>query len=86
MTPPCPSFPASELPAKVQLLADGRRRKLEPGQARVDLTACELLRIVQYRCEVLDPALPESPVQCFPVERLFRRSGYIVTATEHPFS
>ena len=73
MTPPCHSFPASELPLKVQQDTSGRRRKLPDGARRVDLSAGELLEMLQYKCEVQRPLSKESPVRCFPVERLFRR-------------
>ncbi|GJN76157.1 hypothetical protein PLICBS_010269 [Purpureocillium lilacinum] len=81
MTPPCHSFPASELPTKVQLDARGRRRKppvvdaasSSSSSSRVDLAACELLQMLQYKCEVQRPHARDSPVQCFAVERLFRR-------------
>lgn len=73
MTPPCHSFPAAELPAKVQQDARGRRRKLDGDARRVDLAACELLQMLQYKCEVRRPLSRDSPVQCFAVDRLFRR-------------
>jgi len=73
MAPPTTPFPASELPARVQTGPDGRRRKLPGGAAAVDLSACELLRMLQYDCEIENPAVPESPVRCFEVQRLFRR-------------
>ncbi|KZZ94344.1 hypothetical protein AAL_05311 [Moelleriella libera RCEF 2490] len=78
MTPPCQSFPASELPARVQNDVHGRRRKHDttngsPTPHRVDLAACELLQMLQYKCQVQNPVLRSSPVQCFPVQRLFRR-------------
>ncbi|KAF5128266.1 hypothetical protein E5D57_009202 [Metarhizium anisopliae] len=74
MTPPCHSFPASELPARVQLDVHGRRRKPAPGaNSKIDLSACELLQMLQYKCEVQRPLSRESAVQCFPVDRLFRR-------------
>ncbi|UNI15633.1 hypothetical protein JDV02_002148 [Purpureocillium takamizusanense] len=94
MTPPCHSFPASELPSKVQLDARGRRRKPSAAAVddvttttngsssststnrrtgRIDLAACELLRMLQYKCEVQRPHARDSPVQCYAVERLFRR-------------
>ena len=73
MTPPCQSFPASELPAKVQQDFGGRRRKLEGGARRIDLSGCELLSMLQYNCEVRQPVTASSTVQCFPVERLYRR-------------
>lgn len=72
MTPPCLSFAASELPVKAQQDARGRRRKLNGG-ARLDLSACELLQMLQYKCEVQRPAERDSPVQCFAVRRLFRK-------------
>ncbi|KAI0407748.1 hypothetical protein F4802DRAFT_553248 [Xylaria palmicola] len=68
MTPPCRVFPASQLPAEVQLV-DGKRRK----GGRIDLAACELLSMVQYDCQIDRPDRPESPVRCWPVQRWFRR-------------
>ncbi|KAH8836223.1 hypothetical protein DCS_05047 [Drechmeria coniospora] len=73
MTPPCHSFPASELPVKIQQDARGRRRKLDCGARRIDLATCELLQMLQYKCEVQRPLARDSPVQCFAVDRLFRR-------------
>lgn len=73
MPPPVYPIAADELSTAAQLDAQGRRRKPEPGQKRVDLAACELLRMVQYRCEVQEPVTFESRVRCYPVERLFRR-------------
>ncbi|KAG6028763.1 hypothetical protein E4U19_001329 [Claviceps sp. Clav32 group G5] len=75
MTPPCHAFPASDLPSRIQVDVNGRRRKQEPSLAgkKIDLSTCELLRMVQYKCDVEDPSIKESPVLCFPVERLFRR-------------
>ena len=76
MTPPCRSFPASELPLRIQQDASGRRRKLDDAGAvsrRIDLSACELFRMLQYKCEVQRPLTRESPVRCFAVDRLFRR-------------
>ncbi|KND88912.1 hypothetical protein TOPH_06395 [Tolypocladium ophioglossoides CBS 100239] len=73
MTPPCHSFPASELPAKVQQDARGRSRKLDGDARRIDLAACELLQMLQYKCDVQRPLSRDSPVQCFAVDRLFRR-------------
>ncbi|TWU71687.1 hypothetical protein ED733_002228 [Metarhizium rileyi] len=74
MTPPCHSFPASELPARIQIDVLGRRRKPAPGaSSKTDLSACQLLRILQYKCEVERPLSREGAVRCFPVDRLFRR-------------
>ncbi|KAM4065955.1 mitochondrial export protein [Hirsutella rhossiliensis] len=85
MTPPCHSFPASELPLKAQHDARGRRRKLD-GSALLDLSACPLLQMLQYKCEVQRPAVRDSPVQCFAVQRLFRKckdkkSSFMVETT-----
>lgn len=68
MAPPVESWSATELPGRVQATVDGRRRK-----DLVVLEGCELLRMVQYECSVLDGGRPGAPVVCRPVERLFRR-------------
>ncbi|KAI1821478.1 hypothetical protein F4861DRAFT_457709 [Xylaria intraflava] len=70
MTPPCRVFAASQLPAEIQL-DDGKRRKT--GGERIDLSACELLSMVQYDCQIDRPDLSDSPVRCWPVQRWFRR-------------
>lgn len=72
MTPPCHSFPASQLPLQIQAGVDGRRRKTDGGKP-IDLGACELLSLVQYSCEVEHPKQRGSPVRCYPVQRWFRR-------------
>lgn len=80
MTPPCHSFPASQLPSKIQLDASSRRRKPptdEPSRAKIDLATCELLQMLQYKCEVRRPLGRDSPVRCYAVDRLFRR--YVLT-------
>ncbi|GAW12838.1 hypothetical protein ANO14919_022090 [Xylariales sp. No.14919] len=69
MTPPCRVFPASQLPAEVQVNYDGKRRK----GGRINLEACELLSMVQYDCHIDRPDLRDSPVRCWPVQRWFRR-------------
>jgi len=68
MAPPVESWSASELPDRVQVTADGRRRK-----DRIELGKCALLQMVQYECFVLEERKPGAPVVCRPVERLFRR-------------
>ena len=73
MTPPCHTFPASELPLKVQGDVHGRRRKHESGVRGIDLASCEMLQMFQYNCQVKDPKVRDSPVQCFAVDRLFRK-------------
>ncbi|KAF5020187.1 hypothetical protein F66182_7792 [Fusarium sp. NRRL 66182] len=70
---PCQVFHASELPERVQTNLNGRKRKLEQGVKNVDLTGCELLEMLQYKCEIKEPVKWDSPVQCFAVERLFRK-------------
>jgi hypothetical protein len=73
MAPPCLSINASELPARVQEDLKGKRRKLDVGQKDIRLSDCELLAMVQYKCEVQRPLTKESPVLCYAVDRLFRR-------------
>src|SRR4051812_30780873 len=68
MTPPCRVFPASQLPTEIQT-DDGKRRK----GGKIDLSACELLSMVQYDCQIDRPELSNSPVRCWPVQRWFRR-------------
>ena len=77
MAPPCPNFPPRQLSAAAQLGADGKIRKTEDGR-RIDLARdCELFGLVQYECIVQRPELPDSPVQCWPVQRWFRRWVYV---------
>jgi hypothetical protein len=68
MAPPVESWSARELADRVQVTAEGRRRK-----DRIELEKCDLLQMVQYECSVLDGGRPGAPVMCRPVERLFRR-------------
>ena len=68
MAPPTEAFPASQLPYRVQITAQGKRRK---GEA-VDLKKCELLELVQYSCRVEDKR-PGQPARCYPIVRLFRK-------------
>ncbi|KAF5674336.1 hypothetical protein FHETE_2971 [Fusarium heterosporum] len=70
---PCQVFHASELPERVQTNLSGRKRKLEQGAKNIDLSGCELLEMLQYKCEIKEPVKWDSPVQCFAVERLFRK-------------
>lgn len=70
---PCQVFHASELPERVQADLKGRKRKLESGVRNVDLTGCELLEMLQYKCEIKEPVKWDSPVQCYAVDRLFRK-------------
>ncbi|KAM5376833.1 hypothetical protein ACJZ2D_005320 [Fusarium nematophilum] len=70
---PCQVFHASDLPERVQADLSGRRRKLDRGVRSVDLNGCELLEMLQYKCEIKEPSKPDSPVQCYAVDRLFRK-------------
>lgn len=70
---PCHVFHASELPDKVQADLEGKRRKLQDRAHSIDLAACELHEMLQYKCEVKEPEKRDSPVQCFAIDRLFRR-------------
>lgn len=70
---PCQVFHASELPERVQINLNGRKRKLDQGAKNVELDGCELLEMLQYKCEIKEPVKWDSPVQCFAVERLFRK-------------
>ena len=68
MAPPTEAFPAIELPYRVQVTTQGKRRK---GDA-IDLKECELLEMVQYSCRVEDEQNGK-PVRCYPIVRLFRK-------------
>ncbi|KAF4465639.1 hypothetical protein FALBO_7511 [Fusarium albosuccineum] len=70
---PCQVFHASELPERIQADLSGRKRKLDRGIRNVDLNGCELLEMLQYKCEIKEPVKWDSPVQCYAVERLFRK-------------
>lgn len=72
MTPPCPSFHASQLPLHVQSDVNGKKRKTEGGKD-IDLKACELFNLLQYHCSIENPHQRDSPVVCYPVQRWFRR-------------
>lgn len=78
MSPPTELFPASELEWRIQGLPNGRRRK----GTKLDLKECELMELVQYDCVL--GAKRNSPVRCFPVERLFRKYVTKLTLKELP--
>jgi len=69
MTPPVESWPVNELKSRVRANEKGDWRKGFDG----DLKKCELLELLQYNCSVENPQKPQSQIQCWPVERLFRR-------------
>jgi hypothetical protein len=71
MAPPTEAFPAAELPYRVQITTQGKRRK----GGDIDLKKCELLEMVQYSCLVAGEQTRRSrqPVRCYPIVRLFRK-------------
>jgi hypothetical protein len=69
MAPIVEAWSARELEFRSQVSMAGNKRKGFDG----DLKACELLEMLQYRCEVDEPVTRESITRCWPVERLFRR-------------
>ncbi|KAK5659010.1 hypothetical protein OQA88_1097 [Cercophora sp. LCS_1] len=73
MSPPVRSFPAKDLPVEIQVGVTGRVRKTEDGK-RIDLVRdCELLELFQYECLVPNPERRDSRIECWPIQRLFRR-------------
>lgn len=72
MAPPVESFPVSQLEQRVQITADGRRRK---GQA-IKLKNCELLEMAQYKCKLGQDSkvnVRDAIIICKEFARLFRR-------------
>lgn len=67
MSPPVEKFPATELPARVQIYQKGYKDKRR--KTPVDLEKCELMEMLQYRC---DPR-PGRMIVCEEVVKLFRR-------------
>lgn len=70
---PCQVFHASELPEKIQTDLTQRKRKLDRGERNVDLARCELFEMLQYKCEIKEPVQWDSAVQCYAIDRLFRK-------------
>lgn len=73
MSPPCHAFSVEQLSDKVQEDVKGKRRKLDGNAKHVDLSACELLEMPQFKCDVEKPVTAESRVVCQEVVRSFRR-------------
>lgn len=76
MAPPAHVFPASELPERIQFNAENKRRKPVDASStskRIDLSACELLEMMQWSCQVEGEGPSDRPVTCRPVPRYFRR-------------
>jgi len=69
MAPLVEKWPVRELEYRSQVSMVGKKRKEFDG----NLKACELLEMLQYRCEVEQPVTRESVTRCWPVERMFRR-------------
>lgn len=72
MAPPVESFPVSQLEQRVQITADGRRRK---GPA-IELKNCELLEMAQYRCGLDQGSelnVKGAMIICKEFARVFRR-------------
>ncbi|KAK1827508.1 hypothetical protein QBC39DRAFT_361789 [Podospora conica] len=73
MSPPVKTFLAKDLPSAAQVGANGKVRKTDDGRP-IDLARdCELRGLVQYDCMILQPEVAHSPIQCWPVQRLFRK-------------
>jgi hypothetical protein len=73
MSPPVKTFPAKDLPSAAQVGVNGKVRRTEDGRP-IDLARdCELRGLVQYECLVMQPEVAHSPIQCWPVQRLFRK-------------
>ena len=68
MSPPVESFPATELPWRVQVTSQGKRRK-KP----IELEKCALMELVQYKCDVEGQGAETAVIKCVPIVRLFRR-------------
>ncbi|PMD23671.1 hypothetical protein NA56DRAFT_643754 [Hyaloscypha hepaticicola] len=69
MAPFVETWPARELEFRSQVSLKGNKRKGFDG----DLKGCELLEMLQYKCEVEKPITKESVTRCWPIERMFRR-------------
>ncbi|KAG9246878.1 hypothetical protein BJ878DRAFT_415995 [Calycina marina] len=71
MPPPVTTFPPSHLPLMTQMNTRARNNKRKGFDA--DLSACERLAMLQYRCDVDEPKDRNSLTRCWPIERFFRR-------------
>ena len=71
MAPPIEAFPISELEDRINIQANGRRRK----GGDIDLRKCELLELVQNDCEPKEGEGKDRriTIQCEPIVKLFRR-------------
>ena len=82
MSPPCAVFKSADLPDAIQIDVSGKRRKPAAhgasGSGRIDLSACELLSMLQYDCQIENPKDRQETVKCWPVQRWFRRYVFSV--------
>lgn len=67
MPPPIETFPASQLPHRIQMTANGKRRKGE----EIKLGDCELMEMVQYSCWL--EGKKQDIIKCKPIVKLFRK-------------
>jgi len=70
MPPPQTEFLASELPIRVHITTENKKRK-----HKVDLNDCALKQITQYSCEIeyQGPKDRKGEIVCRPIVRLFRQ-------------
>ncbi|KAF2757657.1 hypothetical protein EJ05DRAFT_501184 [Pseudovirgaria hyperparasitica] len=61
-------FSAQILPQRINQTFDGKRRK-QP----LDLSQCQLMKMIQYNCDVENKYTPKAAVTCHEVLRVFRR-------------
>lgn len=67
MTPPIETFPASQVPSRIQIAANGKLRKGD----KIKLEDCELLEMVQYSCWL--EGKRQDIIKCRPIVKLFRK-------------
>ncbi|EZF14331.1 hypothetical protein H112_06148 [Trichophyton rubrum D6] len=80
MAPQVESWPATELPQRLQSYHVGYRAKARKG-GPIDLAQCPLYELTQYSCNPPDAGPPEpGVVRCTTFTRLFRRCANGVTA------
>ena len=68
MSPPVESFPAIELPWRIQGTTEGKRRK-----KLIELDKCQLMEFVQYSCILEGESAATARIKCVPIVRLFRK-------------
>jgi len=68
MPAPMQAFLPEELPDRVQVKPNGKRRK-----GKIDLAKCDLFELKQYNCNMEPRAGGQSVIVCKEIQRLFRR-------------